>query len=247
MKTAKISQYVNEILTAVPYIKALGGEHLYMRYKVPGVPEWHPINHGAIEALIPFLEHQGLTGSAIPWSDACLYTHDLDMDMRCYNEWLRSTCDIYTINAWYYGVYPDMTKEFFYVEPVEQKDYIAITQTARYLNKVIDYRALNDYSCDKIFIGTESEYNYLHELYYGIANIEYVPIADFYEASKLIKASKLFISNQTSFAVIAEGIAHNRILCVCKDRPNYIMKTPNGRPVLTQRFFEQAIADMTAT
>ena len=243
MKTVKIGHGAGDIIAAVPYIKALGGTHVYMLYQVPFIPHWHPVNHGAIVNLTSFIEKQGLIAYAIPWVDLCLYRYDIDMDLID-SGWTGALGDIYTWNSLFCGVYPDMTKPFLYVEDVDPKNVMVITQTARYVNPVIDYRALNDYSCDKVFIGTESEYNFAMELYSGLKNIEYVPTADFYEASKIIKASKLFISNQTALAVIAEGIAHNRIMVVNRECPYAIMKTPNGRPVLIQRFFEQAIADM---
>lgn len=151
--------------------------------------------------------------------------------------------DIYTWNSLFYGVYPDMTKPFFDIGEVESQDAIVFARTARYNNLTIDYRFLNQIDKKKIFIGTQSEYTYLHDTFQGIHNIEFYQVSDFLDAAKLIKSAKVFISNQTSFAVLAEGLGVPRVLEVCPQFPSVIMKTPNGRPVITQRFFENSIME----
>jgi len=40
---------------------------------------------------------------------------------------------------------------------------------------------------------------------------------------------------------LAEGLGHPRVLEVCANFPSVVCKTPNGRPVVYQRFFEKAI------
>lgn len=243
MKTVKIGQGAGDILSAIPYIKILGGEYLYMVKNLPNVPDWHPVNFGGLELLVPFLQKQGLDGKVINYSDLIYHTYDIDMDARVIFGWSGNMGDIYTWNSLFYGVYPDMTKPFFEVEEVEKKDIIVFARTARY-NTSLDYTFLNTITDrKKVFIGTPSEFTYLKDCFPNIKDIEFYQITDFYDAAKLIKSSKVFISNQTSFAVIAEGIGHPRVLEVCPQFPSVIPKTPNGRPVITQRFFEKAIME----
>ena len=244
LKTVKITQGAGDIISAIPYIKALGGEYVHLVINHPNVPNWHPINLGGADALIPLLKSQGLESCVTDHNNLYYYTFDIDMDARVNYGWDGTRGDIYTWNSLFYGVYPDMTKQFLHIEDVEQGDYIALTQTARYTNPAIDYRFLNNIDIEKRFIGTDAEWTFVHDLYPGIQGLTYQPTADFYEAAKVIKGSKLYISNQTSLAVIAEGLAVPRIMVVCPQFPSAIMKTPNGRPVITQRYFENAIIDM---
>jgi hypothetical protein len=244
LKTVKITQGAGDIMAALPYIKALGGEHIYLVINHPNVPTWHPINHGGANALIPLLESQGFKASVVEHCNLYYHVFDIDMDARVDYGWDGSRGDIYTWNSLFYGVYPDMTKQFIHIEDVEQGNYIALTQTARYLNPVIDYRFLNDIDMEKRFIGTEGEWTFVHQLYPGITGLTYHPTEDFYEAAKILKASKVYISNQTSLAVLAEGLAIPRVMVVCPQFPSAVMKTPNGRPVITQRFFENSIVEL---
>lgn len=243
MKTVKIGQGAGDILASIPYIKALGGEYLYMVKNLPNVPDWHPINNGGAELIIPFLHSQKLDGKVVSYSDLMYYYYDIDMDARVTCGWVGNLGDIYSWNSLFYGVYPDMTKPFFEIEEVDKRDVIVFARTARYNNFNIDYCFLNTINKQKIFIGTESEFVYLKNCFPNIKDIEFYQIQDFYDAAKLIKSSRVFISNQTSFAVIAEGIGHPRVLEVCPQFPSVIPKTPNGRPVITQRFFEKAILE----
>ncbi len=244
MKTVKITQGAGDIMATLPYIKMLGGEHIYLVINHPNVPTWHPINHGGADALKPFIESQGFVVSVIEHSNLYYYTFDIDMDARVNYGWDGSRGDIYTWNALFYGVYPDMTKQFIFIDEEPKENYIAITQTARYLNPAIDYRFLNQIDIEKKFVGTPAEWTYVHDLYPGISNLTYHPTADFLEAAKVLNKSKLFISNQTSLAVLAEGLAIPRVMVVCPQFPSAVMKTPNGRPVITQRFFENAITEL---
>jgi len=244
MKTVKIGQGAGDILSSIPYIKARGGEFLYMISHLPNVPDWHPVNHGGLQLLIPFLKSQGLEGKVINYNEIENYTFDMDMDARVDLGWSGNMGDIYTWNSLFYGVYPDMTKPFFEIGEVEKQDVIVFARTARYNNPEIDYTFLNTIDKKKIFIGTEGEVNYLKQCFPNLIGWEYYKITDFLDAAKLIKSAKLFISNQTSFCVLAEGLGVPRVLEVCPQFPSVIMKTPFGRPVITHQFFENAIMDL---
>ena len=244
MKTVKIGQGAGDIMSSIPYIKSMGGEFLYMVSHLPNVPDWHPVNHGGLEILIPFLKSQGLDGKVISVNDLIYHTFDIDMDARVTLGWSGNMGDIYTWNSLFYGVYPDMTKPFFEIEEVEKQDIVVIARTARYNNFNINYTFLNNIDKKKIFIGTPSEFTYLKDCFPDIKDIEFYQVKDFLDAAKLMKSAKLFISNQTSFAVLAEGLGIPRVLEVCPQFPSVIMKTPDGRPVITQRFFENTILEL---
>lgn len=275
LRTVCISQGAGDVLASIPYIKALGGQFVYHIINMPNVPDWHPVNHGGAQMLLPFLRSQGLDGTVINYSDKHIYEpYDIDMDARLNREWHGSLGDFYTWNSLFYGVWPDMTKEFFEnIKPVpmsftggslmshitsppyghsqetivsSSSSYICFARTARYNQPGIDYTVINSISnIKKIFIGTPAEFVYLYNCFPGLSrDIEFLQIKDYYHAAQVIKGSKLFISNQTSFAVLAEGMAHPRILEVCAQFPSVIPKTPNGRPVMLQQHFEKAIFEL---
>jgi len=239
MNIFKIGQGAGDVLASIPYMKAMGGGYVLIVKNLSNVPEWHPMNHGGAEMILPFLKSQGLDGMVIKQTDLRYHEYNIDMDKRVSTGWDGSKGDILTWNSLFYGVYPDMTKAFFEIEDTEQEDFILITRTGRYQNPDIDYGFLGKIDIKKKFLGTGKEYNNF-KLQYGM-DIECHVVKDYLEAAKLIKSSRLFISNQTSHAILAEGLAVPRILEICPGFPSVISKTPNGRSVLKQEFFEKTV------
>jgi len=240
MNVFKIHGGAGDILTSIPYMKAMGGGYVLVVKNMAGVPEWHPINHGGAEMLIPFFKSQGLDGRVINQKDLRMHEYTIDMDKRVDTGWNGGKGDILTWNSLFYGVYPDMTKSFFEIEEVKQEDFILITRTARYGNPGIYYNFLNKIDIPKKFLGTDAEFNWFNNNF-TVNNMEHCKVNDYLEAAKLIKSSKLFISNQTSHYFLAEGMSHPRVLLVDPNFPSVIPKTPNGRPVIYQTFFEKAV------
>ena len=58
MNIFKIHGGAGDILTSIPYMKAMGGGSVLILKNMKHVPEWHPVNHGGAEMLIPFLKSQ---------------------------------------------------------------------------------------------------------------------------------------------------------------------------------------------
>ncbi len=238
MKTFKISQGAGDIISSIPYIKELGGAFGYLVINHPIVPDWHPMNHGGANALLPLLKSQGLDGCVIDYKDQYLYSFDINMDARVEQNWPGYLGDILTWNSYFYGVYPDMTKPFIHVEEQEKKDFMAFSFTPRYSNLEVDISALANYDIKKIMLGTEAEYHWLTETRPDFAkNVEFVKTNDFLEAAKIMLQARFYVSNQTGLFQLAEGLGINRLLIVCKQFPSVVLKTPNGRGVIRQDFF----------
>jgi len=242
MAVFKIGQGAGDILATIPYMKELGGGKVLIIKNLPTVPNWHPVNHGGAEMLIPFIKSQGLDADVITHTDLCMFEYDHDMDFRVHNGWPGKTGDMLTWNSFFYGVYPDMTKPFFKIDEVKKENFILVTRTARYHNLGIDYSYLNEIDIPKKFLGTGSELNAFASKF-GIKDIVHHPVKDYLEAAKLIKSSRLYITNQTSHCVLAEGLAVNRVLEICPAFPSVVTKTPNGKAIIYQRFFKKAIRD----
>jgi hypothetical protein len=242
-KVFKIAQGAGDILASLPYMQALGGGFIYIIKDIQTVPNWHPINQGGAEMLVPFIKSQGMDAKVITWTDLCMYQFDIDMDARVHNGWPGKCGDLLTWNSLFYGVYPDMTKPFFEIEDVPKEDFILVTRTARYHNLGIDYSYLNEINVPKRFLGTFDEFRIFKDSF-KLNDLVHHPIKDYYEAAKLIKSCRFYVSNQTSHCILAEGLAVPRVLEICPAFPSVVPKTPNGRPVIYQRYFIQAINEM---
>jgi len=244
MTVFKIGQGAGDILASIPYMKALGdGNNLvYIIKGLQTVPNWHPINHGGAEMLIPFIKSQGIDAKVLTSTDLCMYQYDIDMDLRVHNGWPGQTGDMLTWNSLFYGIYPDMTKKFFEIEDVPKEDFILVTRTARYHNLGIDFTYLNKIDLPKKFLGTQPELKLLIRDF-GITNIVHHPVNDYLQAARLIKSCRFYVTNQTSHYILAEGLAVPRVLEICPAFPSVIPKTPNGKSVIYQKFFEKAIDD----
>ena len=244
MTKFKIGQGAGDIIASIPYMKALGdgNDLVYIVKDLQTVPQWHPINHGGAEMLIPFITSQGSDCQVITYTDLCMYEYTMDMDLRVHNGWPGKTGDMLTWNSLFYGVYPDMTKQFFEIEEVPKEDFILVTRTARYHNLGIDYGYLNEIKAPKRFLGTVPEMNmFIRD--FGVKDIKHHPVNNYMEAAKLIKSCRFYVTNQTSHYVLAEGLAVPRVLEICPAFPSVIPKTPNGKPVIYQRYFKKAIDD----
>lgn len=106
------------------------------------------------------------------------------------------------------------------------KDKVIINFTPRFRNNWINYFFLNYYSDKILFAGLEKERDDFCKKW-GI-DIPLLETKDFYELAIAINSCKFFMSNQTSFWQISEGLGKSRILETCPILPHVIPFTPNG-------------------
>lgn len=121
------------------------------------------------------------------------------------------------------GANPDLSEP--YIETPEHqsiKNKIIILRSLRYKNHLIDYKFLNNYDQDFLFIGLKNEYD---ELKQQVINLKWHETSDFFEMSKLIKSSKFFIGNQSLGFAIAEALKVPRLL---ENAPGFTVVQPTG-------------------
>ena len=88
------------------------------------------------------------------------------------------------------------------------KDKILLTLSQRYVNCNIQFKQLQQFKDKLVFIGTEQEHNTFCKNWF---NIQFAGrVNSLLEVAELIAGAKGYISNQTGFFAVAEGLKVNR-------------------------------------
>jgi len=121
---------------------------------------------------------------------------------------------------WYFhitGLNLDLREPYLDVEEdLKFKNKIIILRSFRFRNHFINYKFLNDYCDELVFIGLKEEHD---DLKIQIPKLEYYDPKNFLEMAKIIKSSKFFIGNQSIGIAIAEGLKVPRLLEKSPDFP----------------------------
>lgn len=125
---------------------------------------------------------------------------------------------------------PDYSKPWLVVEPDNRwNGRVVINRTDRYANPYFPWGKIMQHYGPKIaFIGTPHEHD-MFQRSFGL--VEFVPTANLLIAAKMIAGSALYIGNQSSCMVIAEGLKHPRIQESCLWLPDCIYPGPNAQYV----------------
>ena len=127
---------------------------------------------------------------------------------------------------WYFhitGIHVDLSKPFLDSPGHETiKDKIVIVRTFRSRNHFINYKFLNNFHKDLIFLGLKDEYEDLKQ---QIPKLNFYEPLDFYDMAKIINSSKFFLGNQSAAFAIAEGLKVPRLL---ECRPDFPVVQPIG-------------------
>lgn len=171
-----------------------------------------------------------------------LTNQTIDLDLDVFRK-LPVSMEFHSIR-WYYhltGKFPDMTLPFLTVQPHNTiRDKIVVVRTPRGRNPLINYRFLNQCK-DVVFLGTKAEYD---DFKADVPNADFYDVSDFYEMAQVIKASRLFISNQTFSWALAEGLKVNRLLEANPFLPVVFPIGGNGKDFFFQSHFEALVDEM---
>ena len=107
-------------------------------------------------------------------------------------------------------------ENYKWLDEKSENDYVVINKTSRYDTGTFDWKGLVEKYRQKIrFIGNYKEYENFCAKY---GHCKYHFLNDALEAARLIAGCKLFVSNQSLFHTIAEGLKVNLILeLYCSD------------------------------
>ena len=101
---------------------------------------------------------------------------------------------------------------------------IVVSRTMKRHNTSFDWRMLEKYNRNIVFVGFKNEYNAFHKEV-GF-DVMFMQCSDGFELASVINGAKLFIGNQSFAFSIAEGLKKPRILEVDLSIPNC---TPSGK------------------
>lgn len=192
------------------------------------------MNKKCCEILKPLLEKSGFEVEI----KEKIYIDDADYFFDIFREGVldMEKNHLFLTNSEKFFIEPDIKTKFIDIN----ENYIAdvvINRSLRYRNPDFDWvYLLEDLDKDiKIsFIGTKEEYDVFCKIT-GLRNkVFYYPTKDLSDAASVIKASKMFIGNQSSCYAIAEGLKTNRIQETCHYTPNCKGTTDNSIDVLTK-------------
>ena len=204
--------------------------HLYLRINVAGQYAGmnHPLgnvqmNQTIAEMLTPLLLSTKFIGKVEITDEAAKCDYNFDLFRKIHN---------YTghISQWYFHVYPELTCDLsrridFNLKKSTAEFDIVLNRTSRYHNPTFDYSILKPYQDRITFVGLPQEFKVITA---KLPDIKYHPVQDFSELAQVIKASNLFIGNQSMAYAIAEQMKHHRILEICPSAHNVIPTGPNG-------------------
>jgi len=239
-----------DLFFAIPTILSMterfgGPANLYVKTDVPAdyhEGRNHPLgnvrmNTAFAESIIPLLKAQPVFNEVAIHTDQQI---DIDLDLfRCTQINYAAGClarfYFYAFQAHY-----DLAQPWLWVEPDERFDgRVVVNRTAGYRNPRLSYKFLNEHA--PVFLGLPREFD---EFKMDCPSATYQPTATFFEAARIIRASRVFVANQSSLFAIAEGLKVPRVLEVCLFSPNVIPHGATGRDAVNQLGFEANVKDL---
>lgn len=227
MESCKISGDLGDIIYALPTIKYLGIEVVYLnyqdKYKLSGIGKTK-FSEVAAKAIKPLIESQPYI-KHVAFYDGQKINYDLDTFRTLQKDLTFQNLAHAIANT--FSVDVSVTNQpWIFVEPVRKEKIVLINKTDRYLNRFIDWHSFDNYLPFAAFVGTQSEYeNFCLEME---GKIPFYKTENLLELAALIKGCDLFIGNQSSPYAIAEGLKQNTIQVVCPECPNCIFTRPNA-------------------
>lgn len=102
-------------------------------------------------------------------------------------------------------------KKVLFVKPNEKyKEKILFTLSERYVNELIEYKELEQFKDDLVFIGNQQEYDLFCQKYF---KIDYAgKMNSLLEIAQLLEGAKGYVGNQTGIFSLAEQLKVPRIL-----------------------------------
>jgi len=195
---------IGDIIYSIPSMKEYGVKKLFIADR----PWTKPILH-RIDTFRRLIESQGIS----------VHKHEgekINFDISTYrNGGMRYGENIASRVARWMMVKPDLTQPWLDVPlgSLDAKNRIVISRGARWHGEYFPWRKIVEkFKDDILFIGLPEEHHTFCEQF---GKVEYLRTNDLYDVAQAIKASDLFIGNQSSPNAICEGLKHNAIQECC--------------------------------
>lgn len=139
---------------------------------------------------------------------------------------------------WQYGVDFDLTQSWIEAEKFDYfKNKIIVSRTQRHNSPFINYKFMDRFSKDIVFVGVEKEFQNFKQQCPNCN--DFVKFDNFLDMANAFNSCKFFVGNQGFPFTLAEAMKINRLLEANNDAPNNIPFTQNGKDALFQEHFEK--------
>lgn len=147
-------------------------------------------------------------------------------------------------SRWYLQTFAttwDLGKPWLSVTPDKSyNDAIIVARSSRYRTPMVSYDFLGKYP-RVVFVGLPEEFENMRE---QIPKMEYKPVNNFLELAKVIAGGKLYVSNQSLPAAIAEGLKVRRVIELSYLVPTTVVEGPDAYDVVYQPQFERIVSNL---
>ena len=217
------SGHCGDLIYSLPIIKKLSNSHkcnfyLGINKKLNDIHFKHPSGNVFIDKkmsnlILPLLKTQKFINRVQEYNNE---TIDINLDL------FRKLPISLNFNSprWYFhltGQNLDLREPYLHVEDhLKFKKKIVVLRSFRFRNHFINYKFLNKFQNDLIFIGLKDEYMDLKK---QIPKLDYYNPINFLEMAQIIKSSKFFVGNQSIGIALAEALKIPRLLEKCPGFP----------------------------
>lgn len=224
----KHSGNLGDIIYSLPTIIALGGGALYLsdgRGKLQ-----KPMTGGMIEQMIELLQRQPYLSAVLPYRDEKV---DLDLDRFRDDYGPGSDVHLAVRHLKTFGADYDLSLPWLEnIEPLYVGD-IVIHNSLRWRDLSLNWRVLREFQDQCVFIGFKNEYRAFQRKT-GL-KVRFRESKNILELAGAIRASKLFIGNQSLGFALAEALKQPRILEVSYQEPDVMPQSYNGHILITKK------------
>ena len=241
------SGHAGDLVHAIPAMLALAGGrkiNLYLHLGQPAGRYTGNITHPngnvmftqkTVELFAPLFASQpqfndfgAYTGQNIHYDLSEFRAFPFDLRMGSNSRWYLQTF----ATTW------DLGKKWLEVSPDNSfSDAIIVARTSRYRTPLIRYDFLARYG-RIVFVGLPQEYEDMRS---QLPDMEYKPVKNFLELAQVIAGGKLYISNQSMPAALAEALKVKRIIELSYLVPTTVVEGPDAYDVVYQPQFERIV------
>lgn len=248
VRTFKHSGNLGDIIYALPTIMALGGGILYIasgdyppRISAAAPPPF-PLSPDVVDQMAAFLKKQSNLKDVRPYGGEVV-----DYDLDIFREYVVDNGALWKDHLAYwhlksFNVQFDLCRPWlFNIAPCYVNDIVvAYSVKNESHGGSFNWRALENYLDKSVFLGFENEYSEFKK-FTGL-EINYHKAENITELARMIRGSKLLISNQCFGFALAEAMKHPRVLDVLRLRSNSLPQSCNGHLHLDKKIIDKYLS-----
>jgi hypothetical protein len=245
VRTFKHSGNLGDIIYALPTIMTLGGGVLYIASGdyppliSAAAPPLFPLSPDVVDQMVAFLKNQPYL------QDVRRYGGEVvDYDLDSFREYVVSDRALWKVHLAYwhlrsFHVRFDLCQPWLFNIASSYLNDIVVTYSVKNASPsgLFKWRVLENYLDKCIFLGFENEY-YEFKKYTGL-EISFYKVKNIAELARVIRGSKLLISNQCFGFALAEAMKHPRVLDVFRLRSNSLPQSCNGYINLNKKIIDK--------